>query len=47
MKENMAANEVLPFASTKKNMINKLEKQSEVQINELDKPEVSKHEVFD
>merc|ERR1711928_75983 len=52
MKENMAAmgvalnaNAVLPFAGTKKGMINKLKKQKKVPISEADKPEVTKPEV--
>merc|ERR1719470_398984 len=52
MKENMAAmgvalnaNAVLPFAGTKKSMINKLKKQKKVPVAEADKPEVTKPEV--
>jgi len=52
MKENMAAmgvalnaNEIMPFAGTKKNMINKLKKRKNVPIQEKSKPEVTKPEV--
>merc|ERR1719186_2408209 len=54
MKENMAAmgvalnaNDVMPFAGTKKSMINKLKKQKNVPIKEKVKPEVTKPEVVD
>merc|ERR1719186_2007892 len=54
LKENMAAmgvalnaNDVMPFAGTKKSMINKLKKQKNVPIKEKVKPEVTKPEVVD
>lgn len=52
MKENMAAlgvalnaNSVLPFAGTKKSLINKLKKQKKVPVAVVEKPEVNKPEV--
>eukprot|EP00091_Calanus_sinicus_P012773 TRINITY_DN2855_c0_g1_i1.p1 TRINITY_DN2855_c0_g1~~TRINITY_DN2855_c0_g1_i1.p1 ORF type:complete len:227 (+),score=98.28 TRINITY_DN2855_c0_g1_i1:113-793(+) len=52
MKENMAAmgvaldaNAVLPFAGTKKSLINKLKKQKKVPVAVVEKPEVTKPEV--
>ena len=54
MKENMAAmgvalnaNDVMPFAGTKKSMINKLKKQKNVPIKVKEKPVVTKPEVVD
>jgi len=53
MKENMAAmgvalnaNDVMPFAGTKKGMIDKMKKQKNVPIKEQHKPEVTKPEVI-